>query len=213
MSAIYALFFGVVMIYASASSRLEAYVRVIGIQGIMLFLCVLTDRQGIPLFTFVFLCVETLVFKAAVIPWFLMYTIRKNGIMREVEPYMPNFYSVVATTLIFVAGFAASFMLLSQKNLPALNAVYFGAAAGAVITGLFIIVSRKKIITHVMGFIMMENGIFLLSLSVPGEMPFIVNFGVLLDFFIAVFLLGLFISRINSTFEELEIDRLSELKD
>ena len=114
---------------------------------------------------------------------------------------------------IFIAGFLASFMLLGSKGLMGVNAVYLGAAISAVITGLFIIVSRKKIITHVMGFVMMENGIFLLSLSVSGEMPFIVNFGVLLDLFIAVFLLGLFISRINSTFDELEIDSLSELKD
>jgi hydrogenase-4 component E len=64
-----------------------------------------------------------------------------------------------------------------------------------------------------MGFVMMENGIFLLSLSFAGEMPFIVNLGVLLDLFIAVFLLGLFVSRINSTFDELEVDMLSELKD
>jgi hydrogenase-4 component E len=213
MTAIFAAIFGLTLIYASATSRMEAYVKVLSVQGVMLFLCVITDRTGMPLPGFIFLCVETLLFKAVLIPWFLMYTIRRNGIMREVEPYIPNFYSVVITTFIFIAGFLASFMLLGQKGLPGVNAVYFGAALSAAITGLFIIVSRKKIITHVMGFVMMENGIFMLSLSVSGEMPFIVNFGVLLDLFIAVFLLGLFVSRINSTFEELEIDSLSELKD
>ena len=59
----------------------------------------------------------------------------------------------------------------------------------------------------------MENGIFLLSLSVAKEMPILVNIGVLLDVFIAIFILGLFVSRINSEFSDMEVTSLSDLKD
>ena len=59
----------------------------------------------------------------------------------------------------------------------------------------------------------MENGIFLLSLSVAKEMPVIVNLGVLLDVFIAVFILGLLVNRINKEFDGLEVTQLSDLKD
>jgi hydrogenase-4 component E len=59
----------------------------------------------------------------------------------------------------------------------------------------------------------MENGIFLLSLSVAKEMPIIVNLGVLLDLFIAVFILGILVREINDEFKDLEISHLSELKD
>ena len=58
-----------------------------------------------------------------------------------------------------------------------------------------------------------ENGIFLLSLAVVKEMPIIVNLGVLLDLFIAVFILGLLVNRINKEFEGLEVSHLSDLKD
>ena len=81
------------------------------------------------------------------------------------------------------------------------------------ITGLFVIMTRKKIITHVMGYMMLENGIFLLSLSIAREMPFIVNLGMLLDIFIAVFLLAVIVNRIKSTVEEATVDKLTELKD
>jgi hydrogenase-4 component E len=213
MSSFFAVIFSITLIYACATSRIEAYIRALALQGILLMLCVVFGRRGMPVLSLIFLCVETIAFKAVLIPWFLMYTVRKNGILREDEPYLPNFYSVALATVISATGFFISFLMQKKGVLAGINALYFGAAMSAIATGLFIIISRKKVITHVMGYVMMENGIFLLSLSFSGEMPFIVNLGVLLDLFIAVFLLGLFVSRINSTFEELEAGMLSELKD
>ena len=213
MSAFFAVIFSMTLIYACATSRIEAYIRSLALQGILLMLCVVFGGHGMTVFSLIFLCVETIAFKTVLIPWFLMYTVRKNGILREDEPYLPNFYSVVLATVISAAGFFIAFLMQKSGTLSGINPIYFGAALSAIATGLFIIISRKKVITHVMGYVMMENGIFLLSLSFSGEMPFIVNLGVLLDLFIAVFLLGLFVSRINSTFEELEAGMLSELKD
>jgi hydrogenase-4 component E len=213
MTAVLAVIFGLAMIYASSTSRIEAYIRALAVQGIVLFLAVISDMAQMKLGGVIFLSVETLLFKAVIIPWFLIYTVRKNGIMREDEPYIPNFYSVVITTLIFAAGFGASYALSGSGAHGEIKPLYFGASIAAMVTGLFIIITRKKIITHVMGYVMMENGIFLLSLSLAGEMPFIVNLGVLLDLFIAVFLLGLFVSKINDTFDEVKIDSLTELRD
>ena len=67
--------------------------------------------------------------------------------------------------------------------------------------------------TNVISFITMENGIFLLSLAVAKEMPVIISLGVLLDVFIAVFILGILVKEINNNFEDLKISQLSELKD
>ena len=68
-------------------------------------------------------------------------------------------------------------------------------------------------LSNVINFITMENGIFLLSLAVAKEMPVIVNLGVLLDIFIAVFILGMLVKEINTEFEDLEVSQLSDLKD
>ena len=73
--------------------------------------------------------------------------------------------------------------------------------------------TQNKVLSNVIGFITMENGIFLLSLSVAKEMPIIVNLGVLLDIFIAVFILGMLVKEINNEFDDLEVSQLSDLKD
>ena len=81
------------------------------------------------------------------------------------------------------------------------------------IISLWLITIKHKIISNVIEFITMENGIFLLSLSVSKEMPMLVNMGVLLDVFIAVYILGLFVNEINKEFNDLEVSHLSDLKD
>ena len=120
-------------------------------------------------------------------------------------------FSLFITTLIFGAGIILAFYAV--KYAQNIKPLHFGVSIATMISGLFIIMSRKKIITHIAGYIMMENGIFLLTLSVAKEMPFVVNLGVLLDLFAAVFMLGIFASKINSVFKEMYIDNLSNLKD
>ena len=213
MTALLAVIFGLSMIYVSATSRLEAHIKALALQGVVLFAAVLLDFARLSPASGVFLMVETLAVKALLIPWFLIYIVRHNGIMREDEPYIHNYYSVAAATVIFIAGFAASYALFKGGMHGVIRPVYFGVSVSAMITGLFIIVSRKKLITHVMGYVMMENGIFLLAFSFTGEMPFAVNIGVLMDLFIAVFLLGIFISKISDTFNDQAVNSLSELKD
>ena len=80
-------------------------------------------------------------------------------------------------------------------------------------TGLFLIVSRKEIIQHIIGYIVLENAIVLLSFSLGNEMPMAVNAGILLDILISILLFGLFMNRIAKTYKELDIDQLNKLSD
>jgi hydrogenase-4 component E len=80
-------------------------------------------------------------------------------------------------------------------------------------TGLYFIISRKKIITHVMGFLIIENGVFVLSLAVGTEMPMLVNIGILLDIFASVLILGVFVNKIGDILKEQDVDQLRNLKD
>jgi hydrogenase-4 component E len=206
-----AVVFAITLVYISSTSRLEAYIKAIAIQGLLLFVAAFMEKDTLTLFNFLFIAFETVVFKAIVIPAFLIYTVRKNSVVREIEPFIPNFYSVMIVSLILVFGFV---IVRFIPRLPGgMNPMYFSVALSCVITGLFIIMSRKKIITHVMGFVIMENGIYLFAFAAASEMPFIVSMGVLLDLFAAIFMLGVFTSKINSTFKELDIHSLSELRD
>ena len=106
--------------------------------------------------------------------------------------------------------------MVANINVPELRLVdsmYFGISLAIIITSLWLITIKHTVLSNVIGFITMENGIFLLSLSVAKEMPIIINLGVLLDIFIAVFILGMLVKEINNEFEDLEVSHLSDLKD
>jgi len=72
---------------------------------------------------------------------------------------------------------------------------------------------RHKIITNVIGFIILENGVVILSLAVGNEMPMLVNLGILLDIFVTVLVLGIFANKLGDVFKEGEVDQLIQLKD
>ena len=203
--------FGVTMLYVAATSRIEGYIRVLALQGVLLFLLVMTDWPHLQLLNLLFLAVETLGFKTVIIPWFLLRVVRRNGISRELEPYIPNFYSVVIASLIFAFGFFLAYWSLDFA--ADIKPLYFGVSVSTMMTGLLVITTRKMLVTHVAGFMMLENGIFLLSLAMAREMPLLVNLGVLLDIFMGIFLLGLFATKIKSTFAEDKIDALTDLRD
>ncbi len=199
------------MLYIGSASRIEAYIKAIAVQGLLLFLLVLIDYKSANLANTLFLSFETLIVKAVLIPVVLITVVRKNGIHREIEPYIPNFFSLIITSLIFGLGLYVAY--LASGNSVSMRPLYFGVSISTIITGLFIIITRKKIITHVMGYMLLENGIFMLSLAAAAEMPFIVALGVLLDIFMAVYLLGLFVNRIHDKFSGIHVDSLQKLKD
>ncbi len=205
------LAFGLTMVYLSLTSRYAAYVRVIALQGIILFLLVMSDWATLDLASASLLAIETLGFKAIAIPLLLSRILAKSGFKRESEANIPQFYSIVLETLIVLVGFYAAWW--AKTSGMGLKPLFFGISIANMLTALFIIVTRKRILTHVMGYMLLENGIFLLSLSIAAEMPFIVNIGVLLDIFIALFIFGLFIVRIQSTYEDITVDRLTDLRD
>lgn len=202
---------GTSMLYVFAVSRIEAYVKTLSFQGLLLFLLVILDIKNISWLNIVFLSIETLLVKAAAIPLFLLIIIRKNEISREVEPYISQFYSLLIAMGIFIFGFAAAFW--SVRVGGEIKPFYFGISIVIIVSSLFLIVNRKKIITHILSYMMLENGIFLLSLSVANEMPMLVNVGVLLDLFVGIYLFTIFFNKIEEMYDGSHIDVLTELKD
>jgi len=203
--------FGLTMLYMAATSRIQAHIKMLSAQGFILFLILFLDDSKTNFINLVFLSLETLLVKTILIPLFLNKILKKNEVFRDNEPHIPNFYSLVIVSVMLFAGF----MISNSDNqlFKHITTLYFGVSISTILISLFLITTRKKIITHVIGYIMMENGIFLLSLSVAKEMPIIVNMGVLLDIFIAVFILGLLINKIKNVFEVLNVCELCDLKD
>ncbi|MBA4056904.1 MAG: hypothetical protein C0490_19475 [Marivirga sp.] len=197
------------LIYIVVANRLYTYIVILSFQGFVLFGVTFIELTEISLINLILILFETVVFKAIVIPAFLNYVIKKNNITREAEPFVSNFISVVVVTVIIVA----SFLLSNSIHDDQLKSIFFVVALSALFTGLYIIVTRRKIITHVMGFLVIENGVFVLSLAVGNEMPMIVNTGIMLDIFVSVLVLGIFINRIGDVLKEHDAEQLQQLKD
>jgi hydrogenase-4 component E len=211
MTDILIILLGTTMLYVFAVSRIEAYVKTLALQGFLLFLLVIIDIQEINWLNIAFLSLETLVIKAIVIPYFLLTVIRKNEIAREIEPYITQFYSLLVASAIFIFGFVAAFW--AAKTNAGIKPLYFGVSIMLIVSSLFLIINRKTIITHILCYMMLENGIFLLSLSVANELPLLVNLGVLLDLFVGIYLFVIFFNKIQEMYDGSHIDELTELKD
>ncbi len=201
--------FAISLIYMGIANRLSTYINLIAMQGVILFGVSFIELIQINTLNLIFILFETIVFKTVAIPIFLKYVIKKNNIVREAEPFLPDFMSIVIITSIILG----SFVLSNVIEVVQLRKMFFIVALSALFTGLFIIISRKKVVTHIMGYLVMENGVFILSLSAGNKMPMLVNTGITLDIFVSVLVLGIFVNRIGNTFEEMNVDNLTNLKD
>lgn len=201
--------FAITLIYTSIANRLLTIIKILAFQGVLLFGVSFVELSEINTINLVFILLETIVFKTFAVPLFLNYVINRNRLTREAEPYLPYFISLVIVTLII----AGAFLISNAIEDPRLDKVYFVVALSALFTGLYLILSRKKLITHIMGFLVMENGVFILSLAVGSEMPMMVNTGILLDLFVSVLLLGVFVNKIGDMLPGADVDQLQKLKD
>lgn len=209
MNNILLITFTITLIYLVVANRMMTYIRIIAIQGFLLFGIALIELIEINVLNLVFVLLETIVIKAIAIPLFLKNILDRNKITREAEPSVSHFVSVVVVTLIILG----SFFLTNIVEDTYVRKIFFIVALSALFTGLYIIITRRKIITHVMGYMVMENGVFVLSIAVGSEMPMVVNTGILLDIFVSVILLGIFADKIGDVFEEQDVEQLKNLKD
>lgn len=211
MSDLLITFFGATILYLFASSRLELFVKTLGLQGILLFALILTDLREIDWPNILFWGLETIVLKAFVIPFFLLRAIRRHEIVRDASPDMPRLHALFTATIIFVFGIVAAHWAAGKAIIA--QPLYFGVSLSVIVASLYLIVRRKRIVTHILCYMLLENGIFLLSIAAAQEMPLIINMGMLLDLFVAVYLLIIFLNLIRSLYDADHIDILTKLKD
>jgi hydrogenase-4 component E len=193
------------------SSRLGASIRVVAAQGVALgLLPVLAHWQDFSV-RFALLAIGTIAINGIVFPWLLFRAIREAEIAREVEPYI----GYVASLVTGAAALGASFWMCTRLPIPENIASPWLVPVSffSIFAGLFLIVSRKRAVSQVLGFLVLENGIYTFGVGVVVRTPYLVEVGVLLDVFVAVFVMGITIFHINREFDHINTDRLSTLKD
>lgn len=192
-------------------SRTMAQINMLRLQGVLLCLITLIYHKEQEIIMLLFLLLETFIVKTILVPIFLNHVAVKNNIKRDSDPRFPHFYSLAISSFIFIGGLM--FSNIHSQYLKDVSTLYFGIAISTIIISFFFMTTKKKLISHVIGFAMLENGIFLLSFSVAKQMPMIVSLGVLLDVFIAIFALGLLVGQFENFYHNPEVCQLCKLKD
>ena len=209
MKEIILMLFVITIFVMATANRLRNYVKLVMVQGFLLFALALVQLNEITVANLVWIAIETLLFKSIAVPVFLFRLINRNKITREAEPFLPHFASL-AITVVIVAGM---YVLISAVNDEGIGKLFFVTSMSAILFGLYFICSRRKLLSHLIGYMIIENGVFILTLAVGNHMPFLVNLGVLLDIFASVLLLGFFAGKIGDVFKSTDVDSLTTLKD
>ncbi|MBI2570099.1 MAG: hydrogenase [Candidatus Schekmanbacteria bacterium] len=193
------------------SSRLGASVRVVALQGVVLGLLALASRGGDLTGHVLFLAAVSMALKGVVFPRLLFRALREARVRREVEPFV----GYTSSLLVGAAMLGLSLWVGTRLPLPTAVAspVVVPVALFTILSGLFLIVSRKKALTQVLGYLVLENGIYIFGVALAQEAPLIVELGVLLDVFVAVFVMGITMFHINREFDDLDTEQMASLKD
>ncbi len=148
--------------------------------------------------------------KVVALPRLLRAMAARFGAERELRPYVNVASSVLVAGLLVVAGYTITRPLVAMSDLPTRGAMPL--AMGLVFVSLFVVVSRKKALTQVVGFLMLENGVALLAILGTYGIPLIVELGVFLDALMGFLVMQVFMYRIHETFESIDVDALNRLR-
>ena len=150
------------------------------------------------------------VIKGIAIPRLLGRMERRFATERELKPYVNTATSLVVAGLLVLFGYVIMRPVVAASTLP--TRVAMPLAMGLVLVSLFVVVSRKKALTQVIGFLMLENGIALLALLGAYGVPVLVELGVFLDALMGFLVMQIFVYRIHETFETIDVDQLDRLR-
>ncbi len=197
-----------------SSSRLMTLVKLMALQGgaVSLVPLLLEGTQHLPMGELLFFQVMILI-KCIIIPGLLVLAVKRVRIKREIEPFIGYHASIVAgLVILLVSVFVTGYLKLS---LPEGHNFVLVSAITTMAAGFFLMMARRKAITQVIGYLMLENGIYLIgtALTNPSHTLYVVEFGVLLDLLVGVMIMGIILHNINSAFDDADTTLLGRLKD
>jgi hydrogenase-4 component E len=191
-------------------SRVRGVIDAVALQGMVLGSLPIFIHHDIGFRGFV-LVVVTISLKGLVIPRFLVRAMREADIQHEVRPIV-NYM-----TSLLLGAVGTGFALVFSNTLPLAKGhadlLIVPASLSTVWSGFLMLTTRRKAIMQVVGYLILENGIFIFGLLLLEAVPFLVEIGVLLDLFTAVFVMGIIIHHISREFSSTSTDQLTELRE
>jgi hydrogenase-4 component E len=197
------------------SNRLMALVKLMAFQGVVVSTVPLFvgTEHGITFSLFVFFLLLVLV-KGLFIPGLMYVAVKRVIASREVEPILGYHASLFAGLIMIVFSvYVTNHLHLTM--LPPCHKLLLVTAITTMGAGFVLLMGRRKAITQVIGYLMMENGIYLFgtALAKQTHTQFVVEFAVLLDLIVGVLVMGIVLNNINHAFDDVDTTLLGQLKD
>ncbi len=189
------------------ATRLRPVIHAVAFQGAALAISLLVVEGPGAGSGVLITAVATLALRGVFIPWLLFSAMRRADVRWQVESILGPISSL------FVGVLATAAALRFAERLPVAGAEHRGllipTALATVLTAFIILVSRKKAINLVLGYVVLENGIFVFGLLLLEAMPALVEIGVLLDLFVGIFLMGIIMRHVARHFESASVERIT----
>lgn len=195
---------------ALGASRMRTVIQAVSVQGVLLGILIALAHGSLNTWV-ALMALAAILLKGVVIPRMLFNAIRDVVIRREVEPIIGFIASL------FLGAVGTGLAVLFARTLPIAHtetgSLIVPAALSTVLTGFLMLTTRTKAITQVVGYLILENGVFIFGMLLMEAIPFLVELGVLLDLFVAIFVMGIIIHKISREFSSVSTQMLSELKE
>lgn len=199
----------ITLIYISIVERFRNYATIIAYQGWLLLGIALLRLHTLEWLELSFIILETLIFKALIVPAILMRVIRQTHINRVKSSGTSQFNSLMLSFTALVVSAITTYYVADSS----VHMIFFGVALYALLSGLILIVLRSRIFSHMVGFLVIENGVFLFSMAIGVEMPMLINAAIMLDILMSVLMLGLFMTKVDDQIHTNDSDSLTHVKD
>lgn len=200
----------VMNLFALGTSRLLAVIRIVAAQGALLGILPLLMHESLTL-PVVVAAVAAVGLKGIVIPSIMMRALRDAQIKREVEPLIGLLPSII------LGAVATAFALLFSGQLTlsdsATSSLIVPASISTSLVGFILLTTRFKALSQAVGYLVLENGIFIFGMLLIEALPLVVEMGMLLDLFVGVFVISIIANHINRAFSSMDTRRLVSLKE
>jgi hydrogenase-4 component E len=191
--------------------RIVTMVNLLALQGVLLGLATLLLAWRTGKNELYASALLTLSLKAVFMPWLLHRLIKRLGVYWDSEPLLNIAATMLVGLLIVVFSFGLAQPIAALASTATRSAI--GIAVAVVLLAFLTMITRRKAMSQVVGFLSMENGLFFGAMSATYGMPMIIELGVALDVLVAMLVLGVFFFQIREQFDSLDLHHLETLKE
>lgn len=192
-------------------SRVRSLIRLAAAQGVIVSLLPIVVASGDLSARELMLAITSCTLKGIAFPWLLYRALRGTGIRREGRPIVG--YS--ASIALGIGAIVLALVISSRAQIAAgtIAALALPAALATMFTGLMLIMIRRKALLQLLGYLVLENGIFAFGFALQIQAGWLVELGVLIDALMAVLVMGVAIYHMHRTYETIDVTQLSSLTD